>query len=87
MPEGSEKRLERRVVGAAEEALADHGFVSPIDVLCRLGWLHRSNVERWRREGAEFGASFDHSARFGLAMMLELAEKSVSHRLPMKLDY
>jgi hypothetical protein len=49
VPEGSEKRLERRVVGAAEEALADHGFVSPIDVLCRLGWLHRSNVERCRR--------------------------------------
>jgi hypothetical protein len=49
VPEGSEKRLERRVVGAAEEALADHGFVSPIDVLCGLGWLHRSNVERWRR--------------------------------------
>ena len=34
---------------AAEEALAEHKFVSPIDVLCGLGWLHPSNVERWRR--------------------------------------
>ena len=43
------KRLERRVARAAEEALADHRCVSPIDVLCGLGWLHPSNVERWRR--------------------------------------
>jgi hypothetical protein len=43
------KRLERRVARAADEALADHGFVSSIDVLCGLGWLHPSNVERWRR--------------------------------------
>jgi hypothetical protein len=46
---GDDKRLEQRVGRAAEEALADHTFVSPIDVLCGLGWLHRSNVERWRR--------------------------------------
>ncbi len=45
----NDKRLERRVARAAEEALADHKFVSPIDVLCGLGWLHPSNVERWRR--------------------------------------
>lgn len=45
----NDKRLERRVARAAEEALTEHKFVSPIDVLCGLGWLHRSNVERWRR--------------------------------------
>ncbi len=45
----NDKRLERRVARAAEEALADHGFVSPIDVLRGLGWLHPSNVARWRR--------------------------------------
>ncbi len=43
------KRLEHRVARAAEDALAEHKFVSPIDVLCGLGWLHPSNVERWRR--------------------------------------
>jgi len=46
---GEDKRLERRVARAAEDALAEHKFVSPIDVLCGLGWLHPSNVERWRR--------------------------------------
>ncbi|MGO9954880.1 MAG: hypothetical protein ACLP50_02710 [Solirubrobacteraceae bacterium] len=49
MSADNDKRLERRVARAAEEALADHGFVSPIDVLCGLGWLHPSNVARWRR--------------------------------------
>ena len=49
MSVGNDKRLERRVGRAAEEALADHAFVSAIDVLCGLGWLHSSNVERWRR--------------------------------------
>ena len=45
----SDMRLQRRVGRAAEDALAEHEFVSPIDVLCGLGWLHPSNVERWRR--------------------------------------
>ncbi len=49
MPSERDKRLEQRVGRAAEEALAEHQFVSPIDVLCALGWLHPSNVERWRR--------------------------------------
>jgi hypothetical protein len=49
VPADNDKRLERRVGRAAEEALAEHKFVSPIDVLCGLGWLHPSNVERWRR--------------------------------------
>jgi hypothetical protein len=29
--------------------LAERKFVSPIDVARGLGWLHPSNVERWRR--------------------------------------
>ena len=30
---------------------------------------------------------FDHTAQFALALFLDLAEKSVAHRLPMKLDW
>jgi hypothetical protein len=41
----------------------------------------------WHRENAEHGAPFDATARFGLALLLHLAEQSVTHRLPMKLDY
>ena len=43
--------------------------------------------ESWRREGVEPEGEFDDAARFGLAVFLELAEKSVTDRLPMKLDY
>ena len=41
--------LEERVVRAAEGALADHNYVSPIDVLTGMGLLAPSNVERWRK--------------------------------------
>jgi hypothetical protein len=62
-----------------------------------LGDLRRLNEEtfratpeklaRWREEGVEAGDRYEKSARFGLAMFLALAELSVKHRLPMKLDY
>jgi len=41
--------LERRVVRAAEAALAEQRFVSPIDVLVGLGWLAPSHVDTWRQ--------------------------------------
>jgi hypothetical protein len=41
--------LERRVVQAAEAALAERGYVSPIDVLVGLGWLHPRLVDEWRQ--------------------------------------
>jgi hypothetical protein len=41
--------LEHRVVHAAEAALADHHYVSPIDVLCGMGVLAPSNIKAWRR--------------------------------------
>jgi hypothetical protein len=41
--------LERRVVAAAEAALARSGSVSPIDVLTGLGWLHGRTVDEWRQ--------------------------------------
>jgi hypothetical protein len=46
-------RLEDRVCKAAEEALADHDFVSAIDVLVGIGWLTTPQVERWRRGQVE----------------------------------
>jgi hypothetical protein len=44
----SKTGLERRVVAAAEEALARQRFVSVIDVCIGLGWLHARHVESWR---------------------------------------
>jgi len=38
-----------RVVKAAQSALADHSYVSCIDVLCGMGLLAPSHVESWRK--------------------------------------
>ena len=43
--------------------------------------------ELWCLEAPKSGGSFQHAARFGLGMFLELAEKAVENRLPLKLDY
>ena len=45
----NDKRLERRVVAAAEAALAERGFVTAIDVLLGLGWLPASAERAWRQ--------------------------------------
>ncbi|MGC2781278.1 MAG: hypothetical protein WA418_37140 [Bradyrhizobium sp.] len=41
--------LPDRVASAAEAVLARQHYVSAIDVLCGLGWLDASLLERWRR--------------------------------------
>jgi hypothetical protein len=50
---GNRRSLEKRVADAASAALAEHDHVSAVDVLVGLGWLHPSNVDRWRRGRAE----------------------------------
>ncbi|WP_153409176.1 DUF2293 domain-containing protein [Nocardia macrotermitis] len=42
-------KLQRRVVAAAEAALAQHKYVSVVDVLVGLGWLTSAHVEQWRQ--------------------------------------
>jgi len=42
-------KLARRVARAAEEALQERKFVTPIDVLTGLGWLHPVNLDPWRQ--------------------------------------
>ena len=44
-------------------------------------------ISKWRDERAEFGAPLEKSAKFGFAVMHQLADLAVQHRLPMKLDY
>ena len=46
------------------------------------------DLERWKFEDAgALDGPLDQAARFGLAVFIELAEKSVAHRLPMLFDY
>lgn len=42
------KTVSERVTQAAEQALADQGYVSPIDVLLGIGWLNPSTLKDWR---------------------------------------
>ncbi len=46
-----------------------------------------SLLERWRKEGADFGAPLETGARFAFSLMLALTDLAVQHGLPMKLDY
>lgn len=48
MTTDSDKRLEQRVIAAAEAALAARRFVTAIDVLAGLGWLPASAEQAWR---------------------------------------
>src|SRR5688500_663328 len=42
-------KLERRVVSAAEQALARQRYVSPLDVLTGMGWVPLGLVVDWRQ--------------------------------------
>ncbi len=48
------RSLEERVAQAASAALEARKFVTPIDVLIRIGWLPQSGVDRWRQGRADF---------------------------------
>jgi hypothetical protein len=48
------EELNQRVVRAAEAALADHQYVSAIDVLTGMGLLAQTHVESWRKGRIDF---------------------------------
>jgi hypothetical protein len=48
-PDEQRPPLEQRVVKAAETAVAESKFVSPIDILVMIGWLPQAHVDRWRQ--------------------------------------
>ena len=50
----SQRDLLGRVVKAAECALADHSYVSCIDVLCGMGLLPPGHVDSWRKGQVDF---------------------------------
>ena len=46
--------IDRRVVRAAEAALAKRKFVTAIDVLVGVGWLERRRVDEWRQGRVDY---------------------------------
>ena len=57
------------------------------DLNARTFQADADTLSQWLFDGVGEDGSFEVAARFGLAMMLHLAEQSVTHRLPMKQDY
>lgn len=63
-------------------------LLSQLQELNRRTWNADSSVlENWRYSGAEADAPVEIGARFAFAVFVQLAELSVQHSLPMKLDY
>lgn len=67
---------------------------SSVQLLAHLRELNRrtyggtdEEVASWRQEWSPEDDAFDQTARCGLSIFTELAEKSVTHRLPLKVDY
>ncbi len=49
-----QRKLEQRVVRAAEDALAERQFVTAVDVIVGIGWLTPQVVDRWRQGRLEY---------------------------------
>src|SRR5271166_4619677 len=47
-------KFEERTVKAAEAALADHEFVTAIDVMVGMGWLTTPQIDRWRQGRVDY---------------------------------
>lgn len=48
------KKLQDRVLGAAEKALAARKYVSAVDVLAGIGWLDPGSLKRWRQGQVDY---------------------------------
>jgi hypothetical protein len=49
MVSDNRSKLHERVIKAAEEALAENGYVAPVDVLTGVRWLPPSMLRAWRQ--------------------------------------
>jgi hypothetical protein len=76
-------------VAAAEKALAQQKFVTPIDVCLNIGWLQPSNVDDWRRGRVDDLDYFlpTHDDR-SVAFLVHLQEWAIAKGLkPFEADY
>lgn len=74
------RSLEERVDQAASAALEARKFVTPIDVLMRIGWLPQSGVERWRQGRADFLEQEVSANLSKLSTALRLLRRWAEHR-------
>jgi len=74
--------LERRVIRAAEAALAERQAVSPLDLLVALGWLAPSHVDLWREGRVESLEDLMSVSRAKLSTAMAIVQRwARGHRL------
>lgn len=82
-------KLRARVVAAAQVALAQQGYVSPLDVLMGIGWLPPSTEARWRQGRVSYLESGMQAnlARISEAMKMFRAWAVENHLYPSETAY
>lgn len=65
-----QSRLGHRVADAAQQALDDHGYVTALDVLIGIRWLHETHPRPWREERV---ATIEEMAQVDVARLAEAA--------------
>jgi hypothetical protein len=83
------KTLAERVTEAAEAALADQSYVSPIDVLVGIRWLDGTTLKRWERGDVDCleGAIQTGLPRLSEAMRLLRAWATAKRLVPSETSY
>jgi hypothetical protein len=81
------RELNERTYQGSPEQLAEWLYEGPYPGAGADQAVGSDAGERQLADVGQGASPFDHTARFVLALFLDLAEKSVTHRLPMKLDW
>jgi hypothetical protein len=83
------RKLADRVAKAADAALAAGNFVSPVDVLVRIGWLDPGAVKLWQQGRVDYleGVVQTNSPRISEAMKLLRAWAAAKQLVPSETHY
>src|SRR5215216_2580396 len=83
------KKLDERVISAAEAALTEQKYVSAVDVLVGIGWLDGGTLARWRQGQVENleGAMQTGLPRISDAMRLFRSWAATKGLTPTETDY
>ena len=89
MSRTNKQPLHERVARAAEAALADHDYVSALDVFLRIGWLDGGTAKRWQQGQLDCleQALQTHPARISEAIQLLQSWASQNGLIPSEAAY
>jgi hypothetical protein len=87
MNKANRPKLDERVRRAAEAALAEQKYVSPLDVIVRIGWLPYSTEKSWRQGRIEHLEGVLQTSRAVEAVRLLGAWATDRGLIPRETDY